>query len=110
MRKPGTALISSAAMLVAMGAFATWFVISSSAGRAGNSPYGSVVFIGYTNDHSGTTLATFAITNASDVAVARAAACVVAFEGQGGAWTPQGAFPLSGSFRKRVLGPGVSEI
>ena len=110
MRKPGTTLVSSAAMLVAVGTFATWVVISSSAGRASNSPYGSVVFIGYTNDRSGATLATFAITNSSRVAVARAAYCVVAFEGQGGAWTPHGAFPISGSFRRRVLGPGVSEI
>jgi hypothetical protein len=110
MRKPDTALVSSGAMLVAVGAVAALVLISSSARRVTNPPYGRVVFIGYTNDHSGATLATFAITNASDVAVARAGCCVVAFEGHGGVWTPQGAFPLSRSFRRRVLSPGESEI
>jgi hypothetical protein len=66
MRKRGTTL------LAVVGALATWIAIPSHARQPRNTFCGSVVFLGYTNDNSGTQLATFAITNASDVAVARA--------------------------------------
>jgi hypothetical protein len=110
MRKPGTTLLSSALMLAVIGALVTWVGTSSHADRSSEAPYGSVVFLGYTNGNSGSQLATFAITNASDVAVARAPHCLIWFERAGGGWSSQWIVPLSGSSQRRVLGAGMSEI
>jgi hypothetical protein len=110
MRKVATTSLTSIAMLVVVGAVATWGVISSHEERHSNAPYGSVVFLGYTNDRSGAQLTTFAITNASDITVVRHPYCVISIQGRGSGWTDLMPVPLSGSSRKRVLGPGMSEI
>lgn len=109
MRKPGTLLVSSLLLLALTGGLAILAALSWHPPRPVSAPYGSVVFLGYTNDSSGAQLATFAITNASDVPVARAPHCVIAFALQGG-WRVSAAVPLSSPARERVLGAGASEI
>jgi hypothetical protein len=74
-------------------------------------PFGSVAFLGYTNDASGTRLARFAVTNLNASAVTRSHKCLI-WAAQSGTlftpqWRPQSAFLFPES---RVLGAGASEI
>jgi hypothetical protein len=75
-------------------------------GAPGN-PYGSVTFLGYTNNASGTRLARFAVTNLNAYAVTRSDKCLICVATPGAGWTPQSAFLFPGS---GALGAGASEI
>ena len=75
--------------------------------RLTSSPVGSVTFLGYTNDPAGIQLATFAVTNLSDFAVARSRKCLVWAATPGRSWTPHSGVLLPTG---RVLGVGGSEI
>src|SRR4051794_15361063 len=110
MRRPTTGVICLALALLLFGAGLIWVVLRASlpsAPRAFTSPIASVNFLGYTNDASGTQLATFAVTNLSDITVARLPKCLIWVEVPGGGWMPHSGVLLTG---RRVLGIGASEI
>ncbi len=70
-------------------------------------PHASVTFLGYTNDASGIRLASFAVTNQSQIAVVREAKYLICGEMPLRGWAP-----MSGGLlpRGRVLKVGSSEI
>ena len=80
---------------------------STAAPQASLQPRASVTFLGFTNDGSGTQLASFAITNRSQIAVVREPKFLIC-----GPRPPYGWAPISGGLLPggRVLDVGASEI
>jgi hypothetical protein len=72
---------------------------------AGIGPIGTVTFLGYTDDGYGTRLAKFAVTNLSDIVVARSAKCLIWIANPGGGWTPHSVVLLGG----HLLAAGEAE-
>ena len=109
-RRSATRVICLALAILLFGAGVTWVVLRASlppTTRAASSPNASVNFLGYTNDASGARLARFAVTNLSDIAVARSPKCLVCVAAPVGGWMPHsGVLLAAGS----VLGVGASEI
>jgi hypothetical protein len=110
MRKPATRTVCFAAVLLLLAGGLAGVGLRQprhSPSRLSGNPFASVTFLGYTNDASGTRLATFAVTNLSDFAVARSPKCLICFATPGRGWAPHSAALLPGG---RRLGAGASEI
>ena len=109
MRRRTIRVICLAFFLLVFGAGLTWVVLRAFLApttRASSIPIASVNFLGYTNDASGARLATFAVTNLGDIAVARSPKCLICVAAPGGRWVPHSGFLLA---KGRVLGVGASE-
>ena len=110
MRKPWTCLVCLTVAVVIFGALVTWIAFQPPRQPPATSPDGSVTFLGYTNDGSGTRLAKFTVTNLSPFTVARSPKCLICIAAPGAGWMPHSAILLPEFPRSKVLGAGKWEI
>ncbi len=112
MRKPWIFLVCLTVAVVIFGALVTWIAFQPPRQPPATSPDGSVTFLGYTNDGSGTRLAKFTVTNLSPFTVARLPKCLICIAAPtpGAGWMPHSAILLPEFPRSKVLGAGKWEI
>jgi hypothetical protein len=110
MRTSWILLVCLTVAVVIFGALVTWVGFQPPRQPPATSLDGSVTFLGYTNDGSGTRLTKFAVTNLSPFAVARSPKCLICIAGPGAGWVPHSAFLLPEFPRSKVLGAGKWEI